>query len=112
MARSNLDDSRLNDPVFVKGVKGGVGAQVLGGNITMPRNAPYMQFYDANGVARTITLPPPERGLTYLVTNTAAGAFGLVMSDPLGPTTRGTIAQGTAAFLYSDGVRWYYGPLT
>src|SRR5258706_5314938 len=108
MARVNLDDSRLNDVVLVKGVKGGIGNQTLNGNITMPRNAPYMQFYDANGVVRTITLPPPEKGLSYLVTNTAAGAFGFAMSDPLGPANPSTIAPSTAAVPFSEGVRWHY----
>src|SRR5258706_15469738 len=112
MARVNLDDSRLNDVVLVKGVKGGIGNQTLNGNITMPRNAPYMQFYDANGVVRTITLPPPEKGLSYLVTNTAAGGFGLQMRRPRGRPNRGEIARGTGAVRLHAGARWDYRTLT
>lgn len=107
MSRVNLEDSIADDLVIRKGLKGGVHVQALGGAATVDRDMPFMAFIDPNGATRVLTLPAAERGLIWLITNTADAAEDLTISDPVGPTTRGTISQNEGALVYSDGVRWY-----
>lgn len=67
-------------------------AKVLAGNYTLPVNAMPVQFLDANGVNRVISLPlaVPE-GRVWFIINDAAGAFTLTVQDD----AAGVIAGGT-----------------
>lgn len=107
MSRLNLEDNLIYDPTLVKGVKGGVTIMTAAGAFTLDRDSGYMTFIDPGGATRVMTLPAAEKGLCFLITNTADAAEDITVSDPLGPTTRGTISQNEAALVFSDGVRWY-----
>jgi len=109
MSRLNLEDPLIVDPVLVKGVKGNVTVMTLGGAATLDRDTGFLTFIDPGGATRVLTMPAAEKGLIFLITNTADAAEDLTISDPVGPTTRGTISQNEMAFVYSDGVRWYVG---
>lgn len=107
MSRINLEDVLITDPTLVKGIKGSVHIQALGGAATLDRDMGFLAFIDPNGATRIITLPAAERGLMFWITNTADAAEDLTVNDPVGPTTRGTISQNEGALVYSDGTRWY-----
>jgi hypothetical protein len=102
---NNLENSRLWDPRFEMGVKSGTVLQTLGAGLTIDRDMPHALFLDPGGATRIITLPDPERGLSFWIWNQADAAEDLTINAPPA-TTIGTISQNEGAFIMSDGVVW------
>jgi hypothetical protein len=76
---------------------------VLGATLTLGAGSPPLQFLDANGVARTVNLPPNVKGGFMIIYNTAAGAFALTVKDNTSVSTIGSVAQGKCAMFICDG---------
>lgn len=111
--RSNPEDAKLYDPILVKGIKGGVHIQGgVGATLTLDRDTAFLVFLTLITAGQNVVMPVAEQGLMFLITNTSASALTATIKQSDGTTTAGTIAQNTAAIVYSDGVKWYVGPLT
>jgi len=106
MSRNNIEDAKLYGPVFENKVKGGVHIQTLAAALTLDVDTPFMVFLDPGGATRVVTLPTAEKGLMWLVTNTADAVEDLTINNPAAATV-GTISQNEAAMVYSDGTNWY-----
>jgi hypothetical protein len=91
MSRINLEDSRLERPLVVKGLKYGVTVLSGTGNTTLTEDmGPVLAITPT--ASRTLTLPlatPARKGLTYIVANGAA--FTVVVQSPTGPATVATV---------------------
>ena len=111
MSRMNMEDSRLWDPILEKGVKGGVHIQTLGAAATLDRDMPFMAFFDPGGATRILTLPTVEKGLAWLIANTADAAEDLTIKNAA-TATLGTISQNETAWVFSNGVVWFVGVMT
>ncbi len=111
MSRMNLEDVRVWDPILEKGVKGGVMIQTLAGTMALDRDSPHICAIDPGGATRVVTLPTNEKGLWWIIINTADAAEDLTINDPAA-TTRGTISQNEIAIVVMDGTRSYVGTMT
>lgn len=111
MSRVTLEDNELFDPRLMKGVKGGVHIETLAGAKTIDRDMAFMAFIDPGGATRVVTLPAAERGLAWLIVNTADAIEDLTINNPAA-ATRGTISQNECAWVFSDGTAWYVGVMT
>lgn len=109
MTRTNQEDVKHYDPIFVKGIKWGVHLETRGGAFTIDRDMAFLAFITLTGAGQTATLPAAEQGLMFMIRNTSAGAFTLTVNNPAAALV-GTIAQNAAALLYSDGVNWFIAP--
>lgn len=105
MSRMNLEDSKLYDPILVKGVKGDVHSETKAAAWTLDRDAAFLQFYTLTGSTRIMTLPAVERGLMFYVFNTSASALDITVNNAAASTV-GTISQNEGALIVSDGVIW------
>jgi hypothetical protein len=111
--RTTSEDQKFYDPILVKGVKFGVLVQGgIGATYALDRDAGFLCFLTLITAGQNIQMPAPEVGLAFLITNTSASALTATIKQNDGTTTAGTIAQNAAAIVYSDGVKWYVGPLT
>lgn len=112
MTRTNQEDVKHYDPVLVKGIKFGVHIQsAIGATLIVDRDMGFLAFL-ALASAQNVQMPAAELGLSFLITNNSGAANTITIKDADGATTRGTIVQNAAAIVYSDGVRWWVGPLT
>lgn len=109
MARSNLEDVKLYDPIIVKGVKWGVHVETKAGAWTIDRDQAFLSFITLTGAGQTATLPAAELGLMFMIRNTSASALTITINNPAAALV-GTIVQNAAALLYSDGVNWFIAP--
>lgn len=111
--RANQEDVKHYDPILVKGIKWGVFIQgAIGAAYALDRDAGFLVFLTLITAGQNVSMPAPELGLSFLITNTSATALTITIKQSDTTTTAGTIAQNTAALVYSDGVKWYVGPLT
>ncbi len=112
MTRVNQEDVKLYDPVLQKGIKFGVHVQgAIAATLVVDRDMSFLAFL-ALSSAQNVQMPAAELGLAFLITNNSSAANTITIKDADTTTTRGTIAQNAAAIVYSDGVRWWVGPLT
>lgn len=106
MSRMNLEDPKLYDPVFAKGLKYGVHVETKAAAWTVDRDQAPLAFITLTGSGQNMTMPPAEQGLCFRVRNTSASALTITVKDPAAVTI-GTIVQNGLAFIYSDGVNWF-----
>ncbi len=112
MTRQNLDNPKIYDPIIIKGMKFGVYTQgAIAATLIVSRDTNFLMFL-ALSSAQNVQMPAAELGLAFLITNNSSAANTITIKDADTTTTRGTIAQNAAAIVYSDGVRWWVGPLT
>ncbi len=105
MSRMNLEDTKVYDPILVKGIKGGVHVETKAAAWTLDRDAGFLQFYTLTGSTRIMTLPTAEAGLMFFVFNTSASALDITVNNPAASTV-GTISQNEGALIVSDGTNW------
>jgi hypothetical protein len=95
MTRVNLEDSRIERPIIVKGLKYGVTVLADAAATLTVDAGPIL--YIKPTVTRTITLPaavPALKGLTFIFLN--AAAFTVVVQNPT-PATIATIPATVGA---------------
>jgi hypothetical protein len=110
--RDTLEDNGIYDPLIHSGLKLGVKVQsAIAAAVTLNAKDPVLQFL-ALSTAQNVNMPANVRGLTYIIVNTSGTAVSITIKDSDTTTTRGTIAQNTAAIVSSDGTRWWVLPLT
>ena len=107
--RANMEGMSLLDFVMVRGAKGGVNIQALGGTLTMPTNPNMLNFIDPGGATRVLLLPPEVKGMILVIVNTADAVEDLTVKEDSGTTTIGTISQSEMALLVCDGTTWFIG---
>jgi hypothetical protein len=86
---------------------GGVEAITLSGTRTLTAKDANVLFLDPDGANRNVDLLAEDQaeGLSFLIKNTASGAFNLVVRDDAGSTVT-TINQDEWALVACDGTTW------
>jgi hypothetical protein len=105
MSRLNMDDSLLNDPKIVKGLKLGTLTQVLAAGLTIDEDMAPIINVDPDGSTRILTFPAPSaqnEGMVWLVNNWAGGAEDLTINNSAAATI-GTISQNEAGLVFIAG---------
>jgi hypothetical protein len=115
MSRINIEQQKIYDSFWEMGLKFGPARfAIAGATFTLDRDMPTMIVIDP-AQALTLTLPAPERGLSWLIQHQSTGNFDITVSSPVtrlgaaGATTVGTISQNENAWVSSDGVSWFVG---
>jgi hypothetical protein len=103
MGRVNQENVNQYDPLIQMGLKFGIDVRTLTGAVTLDRDSPTLLFWDPGGASRAVTLPTAERGLTFIVVNTADALEDLTFA---GTVAAGVISQNEAGVLVSDGSTW------
>lgn len=109
--RSQLEDNDLFGPIIRNRLKYGMNKTVLTGNVILDAQSPTFQMLDPVTTARNVQMPAVEKGLTFILFNSAAATGTLVVKKVDGTTTIGTVAIGKMAIVFSDGVDWFYAAL-
>lgn len=107
--RLNIEGGRLESVELAKVIKmAGASFQPADNYVVTVDHPTYMSL-DANGAAKDVLLPlaSTARNLVFIISNSSAAAFAIVVKDSTDTTTFVSIAQNGLALLVCDGVRWY-----
>src|SRR3990167_4476935 len=91
--RSNVEGSRLSGNLLMEKNKLGHIFQLLGATFTMDADMPPLVSLDPGGSARTVLLPAEEKGLWFLISNTANASELLTVKEDSNTTTIATLDQ-------------------
>jgi hypothetical protein len=107
MGQMNLEGGTLRSFFIDRQFKLRSFTFTMTGALTITADHPPMLFLDANGAARTLTLPAEadSDGLVFFLKNTAAGAFAITVEDDATGTVA-VCAQNEGAILMCDGTTW------
>lgn len=106
-AAQDLQEGKIFGCTIERGLKLGVNIQTLAAGKTLDDEDAPLQVLDPGGAGRTILLPPEERGLTFVIVNTADALEDLTVQEDSGTTTIGTVSQNEAALFVCDGTTWH-----
>ncbi len=85
---------------------GAAGTRTLSGNVTLVDTDGALQYMDANGANRDVTLPAVSTfNHPFVIVNTSGAAYNLVVKNAGGSTII-TVGQNQIGLLWSNGVNW------
>lgn len=113
MAVSELRDTVAENILHRSKFKLDANVQTLTGTLTLAADSPPLQALDPGGAGRDVLLPAEERGLVFVIVNTADAAEALTVKEDGGVTTIGTVAGSAGGatnergIFVCDGTTWY-----
>ncbi len=97
-------DASLEDLTVTRALTLTPTATTMSGNATLTATSTYSQYFDPNGSDRSVTLPTPASGMSFLIKHT--GSANVLTIKDSGASTLTTLAAGSALTAHYVGSSW------